>query len=127
VRCHNMALGRTQSAVPIPRFDYGQPGDFGCAEVHPTRGPQVGQRPLEYDEVPLRTLDSFHLHQLDVLKVDVEGMELEVLQGAERTIRECRPAMLVEWHKSDRGELENWLWEHGYSIELRGRDLLALP
>jgi FkbM family methyltransferase len=34
----------------------------------------------------------------DVLKVDVEGAEIDVLRGAERLLSEHRPRMLVEFH-----------------------------
>jgi hypothetical protein len=34
----------------------------------------------------------------DFLKIDVEGAELAVLQGATGTIRTCRPLMIVETH-----------------------------
>lgn len=36
------------------------------------------------------------LERVDLLKIDVEGAELSVLQGAERTIERHRPAVLVE-------------------------------
>lgn len=62
-------------------------------------------------EVPLRTLDSFGLPRVDVLKVDVEGYELEVLRGAERTISRCRPAMMVEMHHWIGAESEAAIFE----------------
>jgi FkbM family methyltransferase len=46
--------------------------------------------------VQVRTLDSFAFPRVDVLKVDVEGYELEVLRGARETIARCRPVLLVE-------------------------------
>ncbi len=46
--------------------------------------------------VPMRTLDSFGLHSVDLLKIDVEGYERRVLLGAEQTIRSCRPMIVIE-------------------------------
>ena len=47
-------------------------------------------------EVPLRTLDSFGFTDVSFIKVDVEGGELEVLEGARRTISRDRPNLLIE-------------------------------
>jgi FkbM family methyltransferase len=49
--------------------------------------------------VALRTLDSFGFREVDLIKVDVEGHEMEVLQGARETIARERPALLVEVEK----------------------------
>jgi len=46
--------------------------------------------------VPMRTLDSYHLNRIDLLKVDVEGFELAVLQGGRETLLRCRPCVVVE-------------------------------
>lgn len=47
-------------------------------------------------DIPMRTLDSFNLQDVDFLKIDTEGFECSVLRGAEQTIRRCRPLMVVE-------------------------------
>jgi hypothetical protein len=36
------------------------------------------------------------LPDVSFVKIDVEGYELPVLEGAEKTIRRCRPLILVE-------------------------------
>jgi FkbM family methyltransferase len=48
--------------------------------------------------VPLRTLDSFRLTAVDLLKVDVEGWEYRVLRGAVQTLQRFRPVVICE-HK----------------------------
>jgi FkbM family methyltransferase len=46
--------------------------------------------------VQILTLDEFELHDLDFLKVDCEGADTLVLQGAEQTLKRCRPVVIVE-------------------------------
>jgi hypothetical protein len=47
-------------------------------------------------EIEVRTLDSFRLNDVDFLKIDCEGYELQVLQGAVETLERCRPTIIVE-------------------------------
>lgn len=51
--------------------------------------------------VPVRTLDDvaddLALDRLDLLKIDVEGMEADVLEGAADTLRRFRPTVVVEF------------------------------
>ena len=46
--------------------------------------------------VPARTLDSYNFEVVDCIKIDVEGSELLVMQGAKDTIERCRPSVQVE-------------------------------
>ena len=41
-------------------------------------------------------LDSLALTGVDYIKVDCEGFEYRVLQGAEQTVREYRPIVVIE-------------------------------
>ena len=45
--------------------------------------------------IPLRTLDSFNLTP-DFIKIDVQGLDIRVLQGAARTIAKNKPVLLFE-------------------------------
>lgn len=46
--------------------------------------------------VPSRTIDSFNFEDVDVIKIDVEGSELFVIDGAVQTIDKYRPSVQVE-------------------------------
>jgi FkbM family methyltransferase len=47
-------------------------------------------------EVPIRRLDDYGFADVRFIKIDVEGHELAVLRGAERTLTTCLPNLLVE-------------------------------
>lgn len=58
-----------------------------------------------------------------VIKIDVEGAELEVLRGAEQTLRYSRPVLLIEIHdfalhafEADSTKLLEYLCEVGYGV-----------
>jgi FkbM family methyltransferase len=51
----------------------------------------VGDGPIE-----IRTLDSYELDDVALIKVDVEGMEPDVLRGGTETIRRCQPVIYAE-------------------------------
>ena len=68
----------------------------------------------------VRTIDSMPLRSLRLIKIDVEGAELEVVKGADQTIRRLRPFLLVENDRSDKSaaliealfQLDYRLWWH---------------
>lgn len=47
-------------------------------------------------EVPCVTLDSLRLHDVDFIKIDVDGNELAVLRGADALLTRDHPALFVE-------------------------------
>ncbi|WP_440995863.1 FkbM family methyltransferase [Arhodomonas sp. SL1] len=56
------------------------------------------------ETVPCLTLDEYvaqqGLRRVDVIKIDVEGAEMDVLEGARRTLSELRPAVVMERNDS---------------------------
>ena len=52
--------------------------------------------PSDDGAIELKTLDAHGFKDVDVLKVDVEGLEIDVLQGAEKTIAQCKPIIVIE-------------------------------
>jgi FkbM family methyltransferase len=76
-------------------------------------------------DVRVETLDGVFermgLDRLDVMKIDVEGAEIEVLAGGERMIRRHRPAVLCEIEQRhtqkygyDADDVIDWMTERGY-------------
>lgn len=70
---------------------------------------------VTFDErlVDVITLDSLNL-QPSIIKIDVEGFEAEVLLGAINTIRETRPAIMVEYNSASVDGVDEILSPLGY-------------
>lgn len=64
----------------------------------------------------VRPLDDVVRGSVAVLKLDVEGMEEAVLQGAERILRQHRPVVFAEAQsEGHRAAIESALAPHGYT------------
>lgn len=61
-------------------------------------GTNFGMRSVVKAEngTPTIRIDDLGLEDCAFIKLDVEGMEMAVLEGAKKTIMRCRPVMLVE-------------------------------
>lgn len=78
----------------------------------------------EVFDVPVTTIDEYldahpELRPVRFIKCDVEYHEAEVLAGAERTLREDRPQILVEWstpRKAYRERMYRLAQQLGYAI-----------
>jgi len=56
----------------------------------------------------------------DIMKIDVEGHELEVLKGAALTIEKTTPKIFFEPHGNNRSKIEQFLSVFGYKFENLG-------
>lgn len=130
VFCHNVALGREHGMIAVPQFDYMQPANFGGMEFGPRQLEYIGQqrKPDAGEQVPLKTLDSFGFNRVDVMKIDVEGMELDVLAGAVSVLTNCRPRILIEHAKAGATAITAAMDYYGYRVEPHGTmDLACMP
>lgn len=52
--------------------------------------------PEDDGEIVLKTMDEHNYDIIDVLKIDVEGLEIPVLNGARKTLERCSPVIIIE-------------------------------
>ena len=68
----------------------------------------------EGEPVDVLTLDHFGLERVNLIKVDVEGMERKVLEGAAATIKRARPVLFVETTTVNHREVIEILRDYRY-------------
>jgi FkbM family methyltransferase len=52
-------------------------------------------------DVQVVKLDNLNIENVDYIKIDCEGYEYRVLQGAEQTVKRCRPILVIEQKPHD--------------------------
>ena len=86
------------------------------------------------------TIDSYKFDDVDFIKIDTEGNELDVLRGSINTIKKCKPIIYYEDKgNTDEyiGEVKSFFKKLGYKIKRQHRfwmkdkqpkcDMLAIP
>jgi hypothetical protein len=77
----------------VPALDYAAENNFGGVALQEA-GPG--------ETVARITIDAIGLSSCHLIKIDVEGMETDVIAGAAETIRRCRPLLYVENDRAER-------------------------
>jgi FkbM family methyltransferase len=132
VQAIHAAVADQDGIMRIPEPNYHLQASFGSLELKPLAHPENIGQVIDYSEAgtkPVRAikLDSLGLQRLDFLKIDVEGMEIDVLNGAVQLLRACRPVLMIEHHKTDAVRMTALLRELGYEIfNPGGMNLLAV-
>ena len=111
VYCYQQALGNENGSIRVPELDYDKTTNFGGVSLD-----------ADYSESPhyvvgMNKIDSISLPRLDLVKIDVEGMEKVVLEGGVENINKFKPVLYVENDRADKSEaLIAFIKSLGYQI-----------
>ena len=127
----NAAISDKPGTLKIPQPNYLLPASFGSLELRKTSNTEFIGQAIDYSEGSLTavqaiSIDSLKLPRIDFIKVDVEGMEMEALNGATESIARTKPALLVESIKTNATTLREWLTARDYKIFQVGINFLAV-
>lgn len=103
VHIHDAGVGRTPS---LARFEKDLPANLGAQRLE-----------LGSGEIEVVALDSTAFAQpVKLLKIDVEGMEIDVLEGARALVERDHPMLYIECiGERELREVSRWVDERGYS------------
>lgn len=106
VHCFQKAVGKKRGTGYIPEMYYNEYNNFGGIGLTDKGVP-----------VEIISVDDLNLRDCHFMKIDVEGMELDVLEGAQNTIKSFKPVIYAE---NDRNENSDMIFQYldslGYSM-----------
>jgi FkbM family methyltransferase len=108
VVCSQQASGAQAGTIHVPPLDPFSKNNFG--------GLALGQY-QQGQAVAIVPLDAFGLQRCHFIKIDVEGMEEDVLRGAANTIARYRPILYVENDRTTKSDsLVRYIASLGYRM-----------
>lgn len=141
VYAYEMALGNSDKFIEIDEVDYESLGSFAAFSMADIDMSEIYKSvATKKQRIKMTTIDKFvaeyQLEKVDYIKVDAEGLDLEVLDGAKNTIETYSPDLYVEYlnlgssKKEDTKHegkivLENYLHNLGYETTVVHHDLFA--
>ncbi len=111
VTCQQHAVGNDHGTILVPELDENMTTNWGGLSLDGdySKCPSYS--------VPIIKIDGINFSRLDFIKIDVEGMERDVLLGAEDNIRKFKPHLYVENDRADKSEgLISFLHSLGYVV-----------
>ncbi|SKB37856.1 FkbM family methyltransferase [Malaciobacter marinus] len=110
VYAYNFAVGSENKQINIPKLDYSKQNNYGGISLKEVK---------DGEEVQQVTLDFFEnkLSSLKFIKVDVEGMEYDVLKGSSNLIKKYKPILYLENDRIEHSQrVLDYLLSLGYEI-----------
>jgi len=112
VRAFHAAVAREPGTIAVPSVAYAEPGNHGGVALAAGAATAAGG-----ERVPLMRLDGLGLDRCRLLKIDVEGMELDVLEGGRSLVEAARPIVYVENNDAAKSPaLISWLLARDYHL-----------
>ena len=102
VETHQLAVGQENKMISLSNDDFTQ-----------------SKRVVGEGTIPMVTVDSLGIDDVDLIKIDVEGYEMEVLKGATETLKNIQYLMIelnnnTKKYGSSNAEIERYLLKIGF-------------
>jgi|TARA_B100000035_G_scaffold314487_1_gene330921 FkbM family methyltransferase len=102
IETHQLAVGAEQKMISLSEDDFTQ-----------------SKRVVGEGKIPMITIDSLVLENVDLMKIDVEGFEMEVLKGATKTLESVEYLMIelnnnTKKYGSSNIEIEKYIASLGF-------------
>jgi FkbM family methyltransferase len=130
VYTYNMGLGKENKKIEFEEPNYFYNNDFGTFSLKENI---ITEKTNDKITIQIQTLDHFveyyNIPIVNLIKIDTEGMDLEVLIGGEKTIKKHLPVIFIEHsdnRKSILEDIKDYLNNLNYSYSVFGNNALFI-
>jgi len=123
VTAYNIAVGDKEETIELAMPDYTKEDNIGLFSLDPFVKSKTPTTVGKVRPVDVITIDSMNLDFVQMIKIDVEGLEINVLKGAQETIVRCGyPPIIFEawtqydWWEDRKQELFDYIENMGYEL-----------
>lgn len=123
VTAYNVAVGSKIETITLPMPNYMIEENVGGFSLDPYVKSKTPTTYGDIGTIDVTTIDNLTLDNVRLIKIDVEGLELDVIKGAQETIlRSNYPSLIFEswtqheWWDEKREELFSYVKDLGYEI-----------
>jgi len=107
VETHQLAVGNDKKMISLSEDNFTQ-----------------AKRVVGEGNIPMVTIDSLNFTDVDLIKIDVEGYEMEVLKGADKTLEKVKYLMIElnnnsKKYGSSNLEIEKYLRKKGFRVMIK--------
>jgi FkbM family methyltransferase len=125
---YHLAIADQAGFIAIPKLDYTKVSSYGSVEFADQQAEFIGQeRGVSTESVRAMSLDDMAWPRVDIIKIDIEGMEELALAGGTELFGTQRPIAFIEWIKSDKQAIVDYFAARDYSVFDSGMNLLCMP
>lgn len=117
---HNVIINRLENVVDLSKLGVGLSDQAEDGYAMQKRERNLGGAKMLPGEGDLKVVAGDTLlagETPDMIKIDVEGMEMMALAGLDETIMTHRPILLVEVDNVNEDVFFDWAEAHGYAVE----------
>ena len=112
-------VGNKQDVMKISKINLAADENFGGISI--IDRVERDKDKDDHMEIAIYPVDMFNFENVSLIKIDVEHMEIQALEGCLDLIKRCKPTILIEtyhYHKLIESRIYNQLTELGYDIDV---------
>ena len=132
IKLINLGISNIKSSFleKVPNYEISRNIGGFSIDKRIQREQQTKYMPNNIEKLYLNRLDNLNIKNLVLIKIDTEGHELQVLQGAKMTIKKFKPLIIFEtnnksYYFKKNYETKNFLFKLGYKIQTLNENSIA--